>query len=94
VCASKLEHWRTSISAGRPPQYRKKSAGGAFERIEILRRHGIQLAELKATASAPLDDVLDAGAAAWSAHRIASGVAESLPDPPECVDGIAIAIWF
>jgi len=26
--------------------------------------------------------------------RIASGVAESLPDPPEFVDGIEIAIWF
>ncbi len=71
-----------AMNDGRPLRHRKKSAGGALERIEILRRHGIYLTELEAAASAPLDDVLDAGAAAWSAHRIANGVAESLPIPP------------
>jgi predicted RNase H-like nuclease len=83
-----------AMNHGRPLHYRKKSAGGALERIEILRRHGIYLTELEASAFVPLDDVLDAGAAAWTAHRIATGVAESLPDPPEHVAGIEIAIWF
>ena len=84
---------RRSMNEGRPLRYRKKSAGGALERIELLRRHGIEL-ELGSAASAPLDDVLDAAAAAWSAHRVASGAARTLPDPPELVAGRRIAIWY
>jgi len=42
----------------------------------------------------PLDDVLDAAAAAWSAHRVATGVVQSLPEPPEIVQGQLVAIWF
>jgi predicted RNase H-like nuclease len=78
----------------RPLRYRKKSAGGAFERIELLRRHGIELDRLQGTSAAPLDDVLDAAAAAWSAARIESGSAGSLPDPPERGNGRDVAIWF
>jgi predicted RNase H-like nuclease len=38
--------------------------------------------------------VLDAAAAAWSAHRIATGCAVSYPDPPQRTDdGDEIAIW-
>jgi len=72
-----------AMNDGSPLAYRKKSAGGALERIEILRRHGIALDTLGAAASVPLDDVLDAAAAAWSASRIGSGIAGSLPDPPQ-----------
>jgi predicted RNase H-like nuclease len=43
---------------------------------------------------APIDDVLDAAAAAWSANRIAKGEAVSLPDPPESKDGLQVAIWY
>ena len=82
-----------AMNGARPLRYRKKSAGGALERLELLRRHGIEL-ELRATASAPLDDVLDAAAAAWSAHRITTRKAKSLPDPPEVVDGRPVAIWY
>ena len=78
----------------RPLRSRKKSAGGALQRIELLRAHGIDLAELGAAATVPLDDVLDAAAAAWSAHRIALGTAGSLPSPPETIDGREVAIWF
>ena len=74
--------------------FRKKSAGGALERIEILRREGITLAHLDAARPVPLDDVLDAAAAAWSAHRISCGIAESLPDPPERAGATETAIWF
>jgi predicted RNase H-like nuclease len=38
--------------------------------------------------------VLDAAAAAWSAHRIALGTAGSFPDEPEVVDGLRVAIWY
>jgi predicted RNase H-like nuclease len=83
-----------AMNRGEPLGYRKKSAGGVIERIQLLRLHGIELGELGEAASLPLDDVLDAGAAAWSADRIARGVAASLPDPPELVDGRTVAIWY
>jgi predicted RNase H-like nuclease len=38
------------------------------------------------------DDVLDAAAACWTARRVADGVAEVYPDPPEQLDGIAACI--
>ncbi len=83
-----------TMNGGEPLRYRKKSAGGALERIELLRRHGIELVPLDAAASALLDDVLDAAAAAWSAHRIATGTARTLPDPPQVLDGRPVAIWY
>jgi predicted RNase H-like nuclease len=83
-----------AMNGGVPLRNRKKWADGALERIDLLRRHGIELTELRTTASAPLDDVLDAAAAAWSAHRIAAGIAQTLPSSPEFVDGRDIAIWY
>ena len=83
-----------AMNDGRALRQRKKSAGGAIERMELLQQHGIELVGLGAAASAPLDDVLDAAAAAWSAHRIATGAARTLPDPPELVDGQLVAIWY
>jgi predicted RNase H-like nuclease len=83
-----------AMNGGRALRQRKKSAGGALERADLLRRHGIELVGLGAAASAPLDDVLDAAAAAWSAHRIATGQARSLPDPPQLMDGRSVAIWY
>jgi predicted RNase H-like nuclease len=42
----------------------------------------------------PVDDVLDAAVAAWTARRVALGTARSLPSPPEDVgDGWPTAIW-
>lgn len=50
--------------------------------------------DLGAAGRTPPDDVLDAAAAAWTAHRIAHGRAHSLPDPPEHdADGRPVAIW-
>jgi predicted RNase H-like nuclease len=77
----------------RPLVWRKKSAGGVVERLELLKRHGIEFGDLGAAAAAPMDDVLDAAACAWSAHRIAAGDAVSLPDPPQQLDGLDVAIW-
>ncbi len=82
-----------AMNERRPLRYGKKSAGGALERMALLRRHGIEL-DLHAAAVAPLDDVLDAAAAAWTATRIAGGEARTLPDPPETVEGRRVAIWY
>jgi predicted RNase H-like nuclease len=83
-----------AMNGGRPLSYRKRWAGGVVERLELLRKHGIELAPLGESASAPIDDVLDAAAAAWSAHRIATNAASTLPDPPEVLDGRHVAIWY
>lgn len=41
------------------------------------------------------DDILDAFAALWTAERIAKGVAESCPNPPETDStGIVMAMWY
>jgi predicted RNase H-like nuclease len=83
-----------AMNGGRPLGHRKKSAAGALQRLELLRGAGIELTALDEAGPAPLDDVLDAGAAAWSAHRIATGSAKSLPHPPEELDGYPVAIWY
>lgn len=83
-----------AMNEGEPLRHRKKVAGGVLERLELLRRHGLDPRDGGGAARAPIDDVLDALAAAWSAARIARGVAVSLPDPPERVDGRLVAIWY
>jgi predicted RNase H-like nuclease len=83
-----------AMNGGQALRSRKKSAGGALERIALLARRGIELDPLTETAVAPLDDVLDAAAASWSAHRIATGAASCLPDPPELDDSRKVAIWY
>jgi predicted RNase H-like nuclease len=82
------------MNDGRPLRYRKKSAGGALERISLLRAQGIDLEGLSAAAKVPLDDVFDAAAAGWSAYRIATGRARPLPNPPARVEGHDVAIWY
>jgi predicted RNase H-like nuclease len=74
-------------------QNRKRSAGGAIERLALLRIHGILLdhANLGTAATVPLDDLLDAAACAWTAAR---RNAASLPDPPEDRGALAVAIWY
>jgi predicted RNase H-like nuclease len=74
---------------------RKKSWRGQRARLRILAGHGIDIPEDlgRAAAAVPADDVLDAAAAAWSAHRIAAGTAFSLPDPPQMAGGRSLAIW-
>jgi predicted RNase H-like nuclease len=83
-----------AMNDGAALSYRKKSYGGVFERLELLRRNGIELGDVGMAACVPIDDVLDAAAAAWSGHRIASGIARCLPDPPEMLDGRPVGIWY
>ncbi|MDZ5447591.1 DUF429 domain-containing protein [Micromonospora sp. 4G57] len=73
----------------------KKTWQGQMQRRDLLLEVGIALpAELGAAGRAGPDDVLDAAAGAWSAHRIATGQATSYPDPAEaCAAGGTIAIW-
>lgn len=79
---------------------RKKSAEGAARRMVLLgREFGIERVQsLVATCPrrmAKTDDVLDALVALWSARRIASRTAETLPFPP-LIDsvGLRMAIHF
>jgi predicted RNase H-like nuclease len=82
--------------AGHPLGYSKKTWAGAHLRRRLLVRAGIVLPDdLGPAGVAPVDDVLDAAAAAWSAQRYASGEARSLPaDPPEDARGRPVAIWY
>lgn len=74
----------------------KKTWDGVAQRRTALTGEGIGLPDdLGAAGSVPVDDVLDAAAAAWTAHRIARGIAESVPEHAEHdPHGRPMAIWF
>lgn len=77
--------------AGTPLVHGKRTWAGQRLREQLLREQGIVLpVDVGSAGVAAVDDVLDAAAAAWSAHRIAVGAACSLPDGTQ--DGIAI--WY
>jgi predicted RNase H-like nuclease len=78
--------------AGEPLPSAKKSWNGQMMRLELLAGHGLSIpSPLSADAGlVPVDDVLDAGAAAWSASRKARGEAVSLPADPGADEGV---IW-
>jgi predicted RNase H-like nuclease len=81
--------------AGQPLKHSKKSWNGASQRRLLLAQHDIMLPDRLGEAGfVPVDDVLDASAAAWTADRIARGKAVSLPSPPEILDGRPTAIWY
>jgi predicted RNase H-like nuclease len=82
--------------AGVPLTARKSSWAGAEHRRALLASVGIRLAgDLSgAGVHAGVDDVLDAGAAAWAARQVLRGEARPIPDPPETFsDGWPCAIW-
>lgn len=79
-----------------PARASKKTWAGMIERRDALAAVGIDLDDLgEAGARAGVDDVLDAAALAWSAHRLATGQGISFPDPPEAdpATGEPMAIW-
>jgi len=80
--------------AGRPLRTRKKTWNGAEERRQLLATAGIDLTGLDLDDDGvAVDDVLDAAAVAWTARRILTGEATSIPDPPERFsDGLSAAI--
>jgi predicted RNase H-like nuclease len=59
----------------------KRTWQGLQQRLDLLRDNGISLPSLPMLV-AP-DDLVDAAAVAWTAVRIARGVAVTLPDDPE-----------
>lgn len=70
-----------ALAGGVPLAYAKKTWRGQNERRRLLDAAGITLPdELGEADRVPADDVLDAAAAAWSAHRIALGVAARIPE--------------
>ncbi|WP_239648742.1 DUF429 domain-containing protein [Nocardiopsis chromatogenes] len=82
--------------AGGPLAWSKRTWNGQAQRVRLLADQGIAiLGDLGDAGSVPVDDVLDAAAAAWSAGRIARGAAGSLPDPVgRDEDGGPVAIRF
>jgi predicted RNase H-like nuclease len=78
--------------AGAPLRVRKKTWAGHQLRRELLSAAGIVIPDDLGSANrVPVDDVLDAAAVAWTAHRIVRGLATRLPeDHPDCPD----AIWY
>lgn len=68
-----------------PATASKKTWAGMVERRRALTGAGIDLDDVPdgAASVAAVDDVLDAAVVAWTARRIAAGVAVSLPAPPE-----------
>jgi predicted RNase H-like nuclease len=78
--------------AGRPLPG-KRTPEGQQARLDALAEAGIARPSVLTGSGYAPDDVLDACAVAWSAHRRATGDARSLPDPPEVFsDGIPAAI--
>lgn len=81
--------------AGRPLEFAKKTWNGQMERRRLLDGVGLTIPDdLGDAGRVSPDDVLDAAVAAWSATRVATGKAGSLPDPPEMLAGRATAIWY
>jgi predicted RNase H-like nuclease len=74
----------------------KTSWNGFCERRGLLMAQGVELPDaLPLAGVAAPDDVLDAAAAAWSAHRVAAGWSKTLPETPtEDTSGRPVAIWY
>ena len=86
----------TEMRGGLPPTASKKTWQGMVERRGALERAGITLdaIDTEVGSRVPVDDLLDAAAAAWTARRVLAGTARSIPSPPELDgNGRQIAIW-
>ena len=90
------EYCFAEMDAGTPMRAAKRSWQGMIDRRRMLERHGIVLdaVDPRVGARVPVDDLLDAAAAAWTARRVLAMSARSLPDPPQLGPGARpIAIW-
>ncbi|WP_432136678.1 MULTISPECIES: DUF429 domain-containing protein [unclassified Streptomyces] len=85
-----------ALAGGAPLTFAKKTWRGQHVRRSLLAGAGIELPDALGEADrVPVDDVLDAAVAAWSARRIALGAAGRLPESPELdVSGRAVEIRF
>lgn len=85
-----------AVLMGQPATAPKKSWAGMVERRHALSSVGIDLDRIEGPAAmrAAVDDMLDAGVAAWTARRLLDGIATPFPDPPSALhNGRAVAIW-
>jgi predicted RNase H-like nuclease len=85
------------LLAGHPMYHKKKSKQGQEERLRVLEQwfgEYLEAAVLqRLRLGCQLDDLLDAFAACWTAERIFSGQAETLPhDPPRDSAGLRMEI--
>jgi predicted RNase H-like nuclease len=73
----------------------KHSWTGQAERRQLLANAGGEIpTDLGEAGRCGVDDVLDAAAAAWTARRVLTGVAQRAPDPPDRFsDGLESAIY-
>ncbi|MFI8241406.1 DUF429 domain-containing protein [Streptomyces sp. NPDC085866] len=85
-----------ALAGGVPLDHAKKTWRGQSARRRLLAAAGIVLPdELGEADRVPVDDVLDAAAAAWSAYRIGLGVAGRIPEMPELdVEGRVVQIRY
>ena len=85
------------LMAGEKLAHSKKTWGGLQARLSALRKQGVSLRKSLGDADVvPIDDVVDAAAAAWSARRIAHGEAQAFPTKAQRASGTPkrrIAIW-
>jgi predicted RNase H-like nuclease len=84
-----------SLLTGAPIIASKRTPVGLAARRRALEGASVVVpAELQNAGGVGADDVLDAAVVAWSARRMAAGVARSFPDPPTPLgDGRVDAIW-
>lgn len=83
------------MNNGTPLSTRKWTWNGHVERRWLLARHGIVVVDdVGDLGDATPDDVLDAAAAAWTAHRFSFGIATPVPRKATQFDGKRpICIW-
>ncbi|MFF0788279.1 DUF429 domain-containing protein [Streptomyces spiralis] len=84
------------LAGGAPLPHAKKTWRGQNLRHSLLAGAGLVLPdELGEADRVPADDVLDAAVAAWSAHRIALGIAGRIPEAAELdAGGRAVEIRY
>lgn len=72
-----------AMAGHQPLRYNKRSWSGVVARQQLLARNGIEIPAEHAAGRIGVDDVADAGAAAWSARRKALGQASPVLDPSD-----------
>jgi predicted RNase H-like nuclease len=77
-----------AVLSGAPLAFAKRTWNGQNERLALLRRAGITIPKRLDAGLVPVDDVLDAAIAAWTASRIARG--EHVTVPPDPAPGEAV----
>ena len=87
------------MNGDRPLNHTKKRAAGRAERMRLLKEYfgdaPAQLVKSRPKNRVAPDDVLDAFAALWSARRLGSGIAASLPTTPDWdAFGLPMAIFY